>query len=117
MANEQNLTGDHKLTAEEARRGGIRSGEIRREKKKWRELLKEMLNEETTKGSGVTKREAITLRMLKRVNDDPKPADVKCLMEMAGEIEQMITINENKQRTAEEIRRELFGEEDGEKGE
>ena len=46
MANEQNLqpgSVNHKLTAEEAQKGGQRSGEVRREKKLFKdEILKRM---------------------------------------------------------------------------
>lgn len=45
MANEQNLIPQaHKLTVEEASRGGQKSGEVRREKKTIRKILSDLLD-------------------------------------------------------------------------
>ena len=52
MANDQNL--NHKLTAEELRKGGQKSGEARRRKKLLRECLEELLEKEITDKSGKT---------------------------------------------------------------
>lgn len=47
MANEKNLKPQaHKLTVEEQSRGGQKSGEVRREKKAFRELTEEILSQE-----------------------------------------------------------------------
>lgn len=57
MANEQNLVrGDeaHKLTAEEQSRGGKASGKARREKRKMREALEELLAREYSDNNGNT---------------------------------------------------------------
>lgn len=49
MANEKNLIPQaHKLTVEEQSAGGKRSGEVRREKKLFRELAQEVLSLQTT---------------------------------------------------------------------
>ena len=49
MANEQNLKPcEYKFTQEEAKKGGIASGEIRRRKKLLRECLDELLAKEYT---------------------------------------------------------------------
>lgn len=46
MANEQNLKpGAHKLTVEEASKGGKRSGEVRRERKLIKDRILEMMGE------------------------------------------------------------------------
>lgn len=46
MANEQNLRpGEYKLSVEEAKKGGIASGEARRKKATMRETLKKMLED------------------------------------------------------------------------
>ena len=46
MANEQNLRpSEYKLSQEEAKRGGIRSGEVRREKATMKKTLEMLLNE------------------------------------------------------------------------
>lgn len=45
MANEQNLRpSEHKFTQEEAKRGGIASGKVRREKRLMREAFEELLS-------------------------------------------------------------------------
>ena len=55
MANEQNLRpGEYKLSQEEAKKGGIASGEARRRKKLLRECLEELLEKEITDKSGKT---------------------------------------------------------------
>lgn len=71
MANEQNLLkGDdvHKLTAEEASKGGKRSAEVRREKRDLRRAL-EMLLEKDFKdknGNVTTGAEAITVKLFEQ---------------------------------------------------
>lgn len=53
MANEQNLIpGGHKLTQEEASRGGKKSGESRRRKRQLRDALQELLDREYTDKEG-----------------------------------------------------------------
>ena len=52
MANEQNLRpSEYKLSQEEAKKGGKRSAEVRREKKLLRELLEEALAKKTNTGN------------------------------------------------------------------
>ena len=49
MANEQNLRpSEYHLSQEEAKKGGIRSGEVRRAKKQRGEILREIVNTEVT---------------------------------------------------------------------
>jgi hypothetical protein len=65
MANEQNLIpGGHKLTVEEASRGGKASGKARREKKAFAELINSVLNERggTLNGTPATKKQIIAAR-------------------------------------------------------
>lgn len=71
MANEQNLVrGEdaHKLTAEEASKGGKRSGEVRREKKDLRKALEMLLEREFTDKSGntISGTEAITTKLFEQ---------------------------------------------------
>lgn len=55
MANEQNLRPcEHKLTEDEAKKGGIASGEARRKKKIWREFAKQ-IGDQTHPSEKVTK--------------------------------------------------------------
>lgn len=49
MANEQNLRpSEYKLSREEAKKGGIKSGEARRKKKQRGDILREIVNTEVT---------------------------------------------------------------------
>lgn len=57
MANEQNLVSGgkaHRLTVEEASRGGKASGEARRKRKQMREAIDELLSKEFTDKNGNT---------------------------------------------------------------
>lgn len=66
MANEKNLKpSEYKLSQEEAKRGGIASGEARRNKKLLRECLEILLEKEMTDKSGktVTGAEALTAKL------------------------------------------------------
>ena len=65
MANEQNLT--HTLTVDEARKGGINSGEARRKKATMISVLEKMLDEVPIKDNegGLTNRELATLGLIK----------------------------------------------------
>ena len=70
MANEQNLVrGDdcHKLTAEDASKGGKRSGEVRRQKRDLRRALEMLLEKDyKTKSGTVSGTEAITAKLFEQ---------------------------------------------------
>lgn len=69
MANEQNLRpGEYQLTQEEAKKGGIASGEARRRKRDLRQALEILLEKEykTGKGETVTGTEAITAKLFEQ---------------------------------------------------
>lgn len=71
MANEKNLIPQaHKLTVEEASRGGRASGEARRERKTFREgllmLLQEELKDQNGNATGKTAQDAIIAGIVKR---------------------------------------------------
>lgn len=62
--------GAHKLTVEEASKGGKRSGEVRRQKKELRELLEHYLNEPATvNGQEVTRKDVMAVRAIQIVTD------------------------------------------------
>ena len=65
MANEQNLKPcEYKFTQEEAKKGGIASGESRRRKKLLRECLDELLAKEyTTEGKTLIRSEALAVTL------------------------------------------------------
>lgn len=90
MANEQNLKPcEYKFTQEEAKKGGIASGESRKRKKLLRECLEELLDtEQEVKINGVTLKKtnaellSVTL-MKKALKGDVKAFEV--LRDTAGE--------------------------------
>ena len=65
MANEQNLKPcEYKFTQEEAKKGGIASGESRRRRKLLRECLDELRAKEyTTEGKTLTRSEALAVTL------------------------------------------------------
>ena len=86
MANEQNLKPcEYKFTQEEAKKGGIASGESRRRKKLLRECLDELLaKEHTSEGKTLTGSEALAVTLMKKaMKGDVKAFEV--LRDTAGE--------------------------------
>lgn len=86
MANEQNLRpGEHIPTKEEAKKGGIASGESRRRKKLLRECLDELLAKEyTTKQGKMLGSEALAAMLMKKsMSGDVRAFEV--LRDTAGE--------------------------------
>lgn len=96
MANEQNLTAPPIRTSEEAvtkgRQGGIKSGQVRRERKTIREIVRALLDEQMP-GTDLTRGQAIALNTLGRAYKSGKPADLKVIAEIAGELEQTVNLN------------------------
>lgn len=69
MANEQNLRpSEYKLSQEEAKKGGIASGESRRRKKLLRECLEELLEKEISGKGGqtMTGAEAVSVKLFQK---------------------------------------------------
>ena len=69
MANEQNLKpSEYKLTQEEAKKGGIKSGEARRAKRDLRKALEMLLEKDFTdkNGNTLTGTEAITTKLFEQ---------------------------------------------------
>ena len=86
MANEQNLRpSEYKLSQEEAKRGGIRSGEVRREKATMKKTLEMLLNEKNNKGK--TYRELTTLGLIKGAVDG-KAENYKTIVQLLGELQE-----------------------------
>lgn len=86
MANEQNLRpGEHIPTKEEAKRGGIASGESRRRKKLLRECLQELMQMEydTVQGKKLGSEMLSAMLMKKAMSGDVKAFEV--LRDTAGE--------------------------------
>lgn len=85
MANIENLRpSEYKLSQEEAKRGGIRSGEVRREKATMKKTLEMLLNE-TNKKSGKTYKELSTLGLIKGAVNG-KAENYKLIIELLGEL-------------------------------
>lgn len=102
MANEQNLT--HKLTVSEQRKGGIKSGEVRAEKKAFKDLAKTLLDLEVkgktkkvmeelgVSSEDMTQKTACLLGMMKAAQGGSVQAFEK-LQELTGELGQKETNN------------------------
>lgn len=76
----------HKLTTEELKQGGIRSGEVRREKATMRKAL-EMLLDETNKKENKTYRDLATLGLIQGAIDG-KAENYKVMVELLGELQE-----------------------------
>ena len=69
MANEQNLRpSEYKLTQEEQKKGGIRSGEVRRQKRDLRRALEVLLEKDfkDRSGNSISGAEAITAKLFEK---------------------------------------------------
>lgn len=76
---------DHDLTTEDQRAGGIRSGQVRREKATMKATLELLLN--TTNKNGQTYRELATLGLLKgAINGNAQ--NYRTILETLGELKQ-----------------------------
>jgi len=94
VANEQNLRpSEYKLSQEEAKKGGIRSGEVRREKATMKKAL-EMLLDEKNKKSGKTYRELATLGLIQGAIKG-KSDNYRLILELMGELKQKEEENNN----------------------
>lgn len=75
----------HKLTAEELKQGGIRSGEVRREKATMKKALEMLLDEKNKKGK--TYRDLATLGLIKGAIDG-KAENYKVIVQLLGELQE-----------------------------
>lgn len=75
----------HELTESDARKGGIRSGEVRREKATFKKTLEMLLDEKNNKGK--TYRELSTLGLIKGAIDG-KAENYKTMLALLGELEE-----------------------------
>lgn len=78
--------------------GGVISGESKRHKKLLKEELREILNEETVKGSGITKQQSLIQNILKNTLSKGKAKDLKILCEVLGELEINVNLNQTDNR-------------------
>ena len=95
MANEANLKANSERTPSErielARKAGKASGKKRRERKTIADALRKVLDEPITKGSRQTRLDGISIKVVKKMFDDPDIRDMKVLAEILGEIKQTLT--------------------------
>ena len=95
MANEGNLKPNSERTPKErvelARKAGKASGKKRRERKTIADALRKVLDEPIAKGSRQTRLDGISIKVIKKMFDDPDIRDMKCLAEILGELKQTIT--------------------------
>lgn len=75
----------HELTPEDYKKGGIRSGEVRREKATMKKALEMLLNEKNNKGK--TYRDLATLGLIKGAIDG-KAENYKIIVQLLGELEE-----------------------------
>jgi hypothetical protein len=90
--NEQNLISNSERTPSErqeiARKGGIASGEARREKKLAKQIAIDILNEQTTTtkdGRKLTLKEAMVEGLIKKTIKNPKSKEVDFVLALIGE--------------------------------
>lgn len=84
-----------KAQAETARQGGLASVKAKREKKLLKEELRDILLEETTPGSGMTKMQSLIHNVLKNTLSKGRPLDLKILAEVLGEMEINVNLNQS----------------------
>ena len=94
MANAGNLKLNTERTPKErvelARKAGKASGRKRRERKTIADALRKVLDEPIAKGSRQTRLDGISIKVIKKMFEDPDIRDMKCLAEILGELKQTI---------------------------
>ena len=106
-----NGTEQHQLTEEEARRGGIRSGEVRKENATMKKQLKMLL--ESTNGKGEKYSDLVSLGLIANAIDKNKggnPKSYELIARMLGELE-----TEKEPPTTPELKIEIVNNEELEK--
>lgn len=83
------------MAAENGRKGAIAAHEVQKRKKLLREVLREELDKETKKGSGMTKMEAVVAAVVKNLYDKPNANGLKILTEILGEMEVNVNVRES----------------------
>lgn len=78
-----------------ARKAGKASVQAKKQYKLLKEELREILNEETTKGSGVTKMQAVIQNVLKNTLSKGRALDLKIIAEVLGEMEINVNLNQS----------------------
>jgi hypothetical protein len=84
--------------SEKGRKGAAKANETKRRNKLLKEELREILNEETVKGSGITKQQSLIQNILKNTLSKGKALDLKILCEVLGELEINVNLNQTDSR-------------------
>ena len=115
MANEQNLRpSEYKLSQEEAKRGGIASGEARRRKRDLRQALEMLLEKEYKSGKGqtVTGTEAITTKLFEQAMKGNVKAFETIRATVGQDPVQKVMVAEVTQDVIDEVERMVLDDED-----
>lgn len=93
-----NTTGNRFKEGEDAknagRNGGLTFAKNNQRRKLLKEELRDILNEETTKGSGITKMQAVIQNVLKNTLSKGRALDLKIIAEVLGEMEINVNLNQ-----------------------
>lgn len=113
MANEQNLRpGEYKLSQEEAKKGGIASGQARREKRDLRKALEILLEREykDNKGNTISGTEAITAKLFEQAMKGNIKAFETIRSTVGQDPVQKVMVAEVDQSVIEEVERMVLDE-------
>lgn len=113
LANEQNLRpGEYQLSQEEAKKGGIASGEARRRKRDIRQALELLLEKEyrDKNGNSITGTEAITAKLFEQAMKGNIKAFETIRDSVGQKMPERIMIAEVDQTIIEEVERAVMGD-------
>ena len=112
MANEQNLRpGEYKLTVEEQKKGGIASGQARREKRDLRKALEILLEREykDKNGNTISGTEAITAKLFEQAMKGNIKAFETIRSTVGQDPVQKVMVAEVDQNVIDEVERMVLG--------
>lgn len=115
MANEQNLRpGEYQLSQEEAKKGGIASGEARRRKRDLRQALEMLLEKEyrDNNGNAITGAEVITAKLFEKAMKGDVRAFETIRATVGQDPVQKVMIAEVDQDVIDEVERMVLNEKD-----
>lgn len=113
MANEQNLIPQaHKITVEEASKGGKRSGEVRRERANLRKSLEALLEQgfKDKAGKDISGADAISIKLFEQAMKGNTRAFEVIRSTVGQDPVQKVMVSEVDQDVINEIEKEVLGE-------
>lgn len=100
MANEQNLIPNSERTPSElreiTRKGGIASGQARRERKALADILRAELAKSSSASGAMTKQEYIVAKCLEGLSKKTTVKDLRTIAEILGELKQNVNVSSDK---------------------